>query len=257
MAQALVINLTGVTATKSLGNILDRAFAPSVTNGLEGWFNLGGSTATAVKNRAPGKADATAVGGPTFDVGGFANLKSLSTFFQTAITETADMSILVACASADTLASIATTPAFIGSGSGPSQADAGIASDGVIIFPAGTGVRMQGYRRASDGSQEQAYAVVGNQTPLTTFRCYLGRISGLNVYMKNMTSGADAGTWSYTKPRYPSSLPLRIGSGYSSNAGTSKIAAVGIWSRALSDAEGAQAYADMQAYLSKRWGLVI
>jgi hypothetical protein len=258
MPDALKLTLKGQTLTRSLGNIADFSFTPAVLTGLEGWFNIGLDAARSRRNWAPGKPDATAFGAPIYSAAGHARFQSLASYLQTAALESDDITMMVVARSLDTRADLAHRGVFVSNYQGPAVADAEVNSEGAMLWVNGSSeaVRMQGYRRAADGSSTSNGSSNSVTVDLDSFACLFGVISGLDAEIHNMTD-ATSTDFTHTLPRYRAAQALRIGSAYSGAGGHSDIAHVAIWSRALTEGERTSVYEQVQEYQDSRFGVAI
>lgn len=225
-------------------------FIAPVADGLVAWFMTGG--ANALKNYAPGGADATIVGAPDIQPG-FVSLKGATNFLQTSVPETAAMTLIAVARTSDTFVDGAHQPVFAGNyvstGVGGlmiygNPATGGAAPPasrltGMSVYDNnGSTVLLQPFVAAADATAWRALSMeVSNTTDPVT---------------RDLTNGL-IGTTPRLYPRKIANETFRIGSARgASYQGVCDVAAFVAYNRVLTADERGRVYARLKSTLAKR-----
>lgn len=240
--------MTGIVLKDASANYRDAALGwagcPIDAAGLEMAFFFGGTLARSLKNYAPGKPNAVAVGTPGVTANGL-TLQGGTNYLQTSMADSWSMtliSIYRVKADVDVMV-IANT---VGTAT-PSQRKTAIYCSSET---AGDGLVQLNALHASDTASQTA--VVGSLA-VDSYVCTAMRFDSVEqiVKSKNLTSGV-----THDQPvsgTRTAGSPLRIGWGYMGGytGVTDVVAAIG-FSRKLTDAELASFYAYLKTYAARR-----
>jgi hypothetical protein len=236
----------------STGNFRGNAAGlnPPVTDGLLGWYNLGGSLAASQKNYAPGGAAAIIAGAPTVEAGALGFGGGVS-YLDTGIPETASMTLLCAVQSSDAFTASGSKPTFMGNYDGTS---------GVILFVNGA----NGAAPAAAVFGAAAYDVSGTPTLGTsnTFATSLANWNLIALVIEagvgrrnyNLTQGGTPTITADARPRVlRSGGTIRLGFAASASfKGNCKMAWAGVYAGARTEAQIQTIYAFEKADLALR-----
>jgi hypothetical protein len=223
-------------------------YSPPVKRGLEGIFFTNTSLEKCGRNYAPDKLPGIVIGAPkTF--AGYASLVGMTSYIQTQINETIDLTMLVIGRCTVVPGNADTTPMLCGS------YDA-IAPAGVSIY-SGAVDRVTGTAAFGDddASSTNSSAIV---TPITlgAWGLYSVAVSNAGITARSHTGNVVI-TRAATKLRRPSGRKIRIGSGYTTaQKGPVDIAMFQHYSVVLTDDELTKTVADMRAYALRK-GIVV
>ncbi|MGF7161297.1 hypothetical protein FHS85_002932 [Rhodoligotrophos appendicifer] len=242
----LSLSMSAIVAAPSI--------VPPVTDGLEGFFLFGVDAAESAKNWAPGKADASVVGSPTYGDDYAVLTGNGVAYLQTQVDHTEDMTfIAVARPLSDAAASL------ISNYQSPATLHAGNTNGSVLSFS--TGVGADGKVVANFGS---AYNNAGTSTQVTAAQANPGGDINADYAISGRVENATRGrtvnnlTMGTVNSNTPGSVTvadiggkLRIGTSYNSQLGAQvRIYASILFSRRLSDEELTTHYDWLKAYFS-------
>lgn len=221
--------------------------SPPVTRGLEGWFCFDTDINRIGFNRAPGKKDATIVGLPVVTEN-YARLKGLANYLTTDINESTDMTILIISRAASIPNGTPgdTTPMHFGNYLGPSAIAGYTTSYGISLYNQ-TSDKMTGAatRDNGTGSAVTSAGAIQTETIANWNLRVLRTGNGVTTDYINLTTNTKLSS-ANTNIRVPSTNKLRIGSGYTTFAGTVDVSHMIAYSVALTDAEISQIAALMR-----------
>ena len=240
-----------IIATGTLAPWNTKILSP-VPRNLEGWFEFDTDAARIGWNRAPGKASASIIGIPAI-AASHARFKGLENFVQTAIKETAELTVLVVGKAAAAIpggASIsgdASTPAYVSSYNGPSTNPAypGTSTGASLYHVATTTMTGTGARDNSSGALATGSQILSGETPTSWGLRVLRLSSSSPIVVNNLTTSASA-TGSLSTLRVPADRAFRIGSAYANFGAEVDISQVIIHSARLTDDETAAIAAVMR-----------
>ncbi|MCV9965446.1 hypothetical protein OIU34_26565 [Pararhizobium sp. BT-229] len=248
----MTINSVLLKAEGYLAESDSRKYSNPVRNGLEisGFFN--DSLEKVRTNFAPGKKNFIMRGTPVLAVdGNSVRFKGLANYLQTFWQESVAGTVMIVCATSDTLADDAHRPAFFGTSTGlPANQNINSTTFGVQFRITSAGaVRLNvghGADVATDLQSSIAITVV-NHAAYELFLLEWPGDAGLDK-ITSITSGATA-TWAGpAQARFPTRNRFRIGSSFVTNQGENDQMLIRGWRRALTQIEKDDEVADIKDY---------
>ena len=232
---------------------------PSVTQGLEGWFDCAVEARRGAFNRAMGKPQGQVVGAPV----AFATHLRMSLgagYIQTQIAETVEQSIFTLGRAAGPFPDAAAAVIFAGTYMGPvnpATLPAGVtvtSSYGASIYADNNGNILYAASRdnGSGGMTSAGGSIVSGATPSTSWAIRIMKVAAGQTTGYDKTANLQV-TPSVTRSRITSLAPFRLGapSGTTTNSGIVDLSQAIIYSRALSDDEINAVTAYMRARANK------
>jgi hypothetical protein len=207
--------------------------------GLQFLHIMTGGLSLALRNWADGMP-AASVGGAPAESAGHLDFVSGSSWLQTQMSETADLTFLSVARSLDTLADLAHDPILIGNYAGGGDLV------GVALFQGANNSNMNS--RSTNGTVRATNAAgIADGAPGANWACRIGSTgTGLGSAVYQMTTGVQvvaAPAAGYTARSLTNANKVRIGSGYDTAfKGSSQHVVAAAWNRVLTADERAAAY---------------
>lgn len=229
---------TDIMVYEGDASALSIGFDAAVSNGLRGlWFFNRGMESR--RNLAVGGVDAVVSGAPAVQ-GGYLRFTGNASYFQTDVSDSEALTIIMAGRSTDTMADPAHSPMFVsnfGSGAvgGGNAGTAGVsvysASDPTVIKSAASRYTDATASAVTSASRDIA-------ATLSAWNLIATRTRNDRTQADNLTTGASAANNYTTQARVVGAGKLRIGSSFSSAyTGLADVAFTAIYNRYISDAE--------------------
>lgn len=229
---------------------------PVDATGLEAWGILNSYTGPSttdesklIRNFAKDKPNFVQVGSPVITAES-TKFTALSHYLETSIADTANFTFFIVCKSADTQADNAHRVSFYGNDVNAAVGGGGN-TFGVNLRASGATSLALICARGTVGAP-----VTGTQTlaghNFSTYSLVWGRCNGGVTELHNETQNLHAVSGTYTEPRLLGTLPMRIGSGRSSQTGFGTCRDLVHFSRALTDGEVALMLDNIRAKTSAR-----
>lgn len=223
-------------------------FLPPVSNGLLGWWHLGGTLANSQKNLATGLLS-TVVGSPTV-AAGFLTLGP-SNYIDTGLAETNEWTFIVVAKNPAPGTAAANRPMYISNNLASPAIGAGLLEGGATA-PAGSFRTSVFFDNGSGGTTQITAQAAA--TDVTVWHYVQGSASSTLARTVDKTTGAVAtSALSGTRARNTSNT-LRIGAAANNTglAGTPGMAFAAIYNRALTSTEEAAVYATVKALMAAK-----
>lgn len=221
---------------------------PPVFDGLE-YLGLFGSDATkSSRNYARGKPNGSIVGSPVFQPN-YMSLDGDTSYLDTGVTETADMTVIAVTRSTDTLATQDQFFYILGNQTGVSIPRAPASGAGMALYFGST--TSLGWRPGYWSGSATVTGLVTATVDPKVWGYIEATAGGGGRYVTHRTQGVTAGGTTVAT-RDPVTPKLRAGDVPSVNSGTGDMAILIVFSRILSAAELLTMYAWVKAVLVKR-----
>jgi hypothetical protein len=214
---ALFIQLAGETFAKNIGSMV---YTPPIVDGLLGWYLLGGDAAASRKNWAPGGADATVTGTPTYNAA--SAVFTSANYIDTGIIDTAALTLIAIGKPAG-----ASNVAYVASYLNTTNTYA-------MLYGATSRFRAGGFFTDTNIAISSAIA----QTDLARFELIAQTIAnGPPAQKLYWPRRSEIVVSAPASPKLAGSRTLLIGKAYATFANTTEMAAAAVYNRALSEQE--------------------